>query len=149
SQTVSVAERLEHRLHPATSFVIVPLFALANAGVVIDAAALSGPTTARVAAGVALGLVVGKPLGIAAGAWIAVRTGLATLPKGVGWAEVAGAGTLAGIGFTVSLFISELAFPDERLVTAAKMGVLAASATASLVGAAALMAARRRRASHP
>ncbi len=145
TQTISVAERLEHQLHPATSFVIVPLFALANAGVVIDASGLSGPSTGRVAAGVALGLVVGKPLGIAAGAWLAVRTRLGTLPEEVGWPEVAGAGALAGIGFTVSLFVAELAFPDERLVAAAKMGVLAASVTASVLGALALVAARRRR----
>ena len=143
TQTISVAERLEHQLHPATSFVIVPLFALANAGVVIDASGLSGPSTGRVAAGVALGLVVGKPLGIVAGAWLAVRTRLGTLPEEVGWPEVAGAGALAGIGFTVSLFVSELAFPDDGLVAAAKMGVLAASATASVLGAVALVAARR------
>ncbi|MBW3614286.1 MAG: Na+/H+ antiporter NhaA [Actinobacteria bacterium] len=146
-QSVSVAERLEHRLHPLTSFAIVPLFALANAGVVLSGAGLGGPSSARVAAGVALGLVVGKPLGILAGAWLAVRTRLGALPDAVGWAELAGAGMLAGIGFTVSLFVSELAFADADLVAGAKIGVLAASAMASALGAAALVAARRARAS--
>ncbi|MBW3556985.1 MAG: Na+/H+ antiporter NhaA [Actinobacteria bacterium] len=145
AQSVSVVERLEHRLHPLTSFVIVPLFALANAGVVLSAGALGDSSASRVAAGVALGLVVGKPLGILAGAWIAVRARLGALPEAVGWTELGGAGLLAGIGFTVSLFVSELAFADDELVAGAKVGVLAASVLASALGALALVVARRAR----
>ena len=139
----SAGERLEHRLHPWTSFAIVPLFALANAGVELSASALDAPGASAVTAGVVVGLLAGKALGITGAVWLAVRTGLGRLPEGARWAHVAGVGVVAGIGFTVSLFVAELAFPaDSPLVDAAKLGVLAASTLAAAVGAAVLRRAR-------
>jgi NhaA family Na+:H+ antiporter len=145
TEAVSVAERVQHRLHPVTSFVIVPIFALANAGVEVSGDALSAPGTGRVALGVVLGLVVGKPLGITAASWLAVRSGLAALPTGVRWRQLAGAGAVAGIGFTVSLFVAGLAFDRPELDTAARIAVLTASVTASVVGVTALVLAGRHR----
>lgn len=133
-ESVSVAERLAHQLHPFTSFVVVPLFALANAGVVLSGGAFSAPGTGAVAAGVVLGLVVGKVMGISAFSWLAVRLGWGTLPADSGWGQLVGIATLAGIGFTVSLFIAGLAFDDPELVAAAKVGILAASAIAAAIG---------------
>lgn len=130
----SVAERLEHRLHPASSFVIVPLFALANAGVRLDLGALSEPAPRAVALGVVLGLVLGKTVGISAAAGLAVRSGLGRLPDGVGAWDVVGIGAVAGIGFTVSLFVTELAYDDVTIRDAAKVAVLAASVIAAIVG---------------
>ena len=133
--TVSPAERLEHLLHPWTSFIIVPLFALANAGVQIRGDSFDGPGTVRVTAGVVLGLVAGKSLGITAAAWLAVRTGVGRLPEGATWPMVAGVSAVAGIGFTVALFISELAFDPGSLQDAAKIGVLISSTLAAAAGA--------------
>ena len=132
--SVSVADRLQHHLHPLTSFVIVPLFALANAGVVLSASVFEAPGTGAVALGVIIGLVVGKVLGITASAWICVRTGLGRLPTGASWPQVAGIAAIAGIGFTVSLFIASLAFDDPALVSSAKVGILAASVIAAVLG---------------
>lgn len=137
--------RMEHELHPWVAFVIVPLFALANAGVRIPldiGAALSQPLVI----GVVVGLVFGKQLGITAAAWVLVRSGLASLPDGVDWWHMYGAAWLGGIGFTMSLFVSELAFPDPAMLAAAKLGILVASATACLGGFAVLVLAGRRRA---
>jgi NhaA family Na+:H+ antiporter len=130
----SPVDALLHRLHGWVAFGILPLFALCNAGVTLDAASLGDPLARRVAAGVALGLLVGKPIGIAASSWVAVHLGLATLPSGVGWAQVAGAGLLAGIGFTVALFIAALAFDEPAFVAGAKIGTLGASAVATALG---------------
>ena len=135
---VSPAERLEHRLHPWTSFVVVPLFALANAGVEIGGDAIDGPDVTRVTAAVVVGLVAGKALGITGAAWLAVRSGLGRLPEGASWAMVAGIACVGGIGFTVSLFIAELAFAAGPLQDAAKVGVLGASTLAAVVGTAVL-----------
>lgn len=140
---VSPVERLEHLLHPWTSFLIVPLFALANAGVELRGDSFDGPGTAKVAAGVGIGLVVGKTLGITAAAWLAVRTGLGRLPEGATWPMVAGIAAIAGIGFTVALFIAELAFDSGALQDAAKIGVLGASTLAAVVGAIVLRRACR------
>ena len=143
-------QRLEDLLHPVTGFVIVPLFALANAGVELRAGALDAPGAGAVAAGVVGGLVVGKLVGVTGATWLAVRTGLASLPAGVGWAALAGAAGLAGIGFTVSLFVAGLAFEDDRpLRDAATLGVLVASVTASLVGSAILLLQNRQRVGEP
>lgn len=139
-ETVSPAERLEHLLHPVIGFVIVPLFALMNAGVEIRLDALDTPGSASVAAGVALGLVVGKMVGVAGAAWLAVRLRAATLPPDVGWRGILGVGALAGIGFTVSLFVTGLAFDDPDLEQAAKLAVLVSSVVASLLGSAILTA---------
>lgn len=135
---VSPAERLEHLLLPWTTFAIVPVFALANAGVRIRAATFHAPGAARLAAGVATGLVVGKVAGITGAAWLAVRTGAGRLPEGITWPMMAAVATVAGIGFTVSLFITELAFDAGPLQDAAKLGVLGASTVAAALGALAL-----------
>jgi NhaA family Na+:H+ antiporter len=146
SETVSVAERVQHDLHPLTSFVVVPIFALANAGVRITGDALSSPSAGRVAAGVALGLVAGKTLGVTAASALAVRLRLSRLPDDVSWPQIVGVAAVAGVGFTVSLFVSGLAFDEPELGEAAKLAVLVASVIASLLGAAVLVAAGRSRA---
>jgi NhaA family Na+:H+ antiporter len=131
--SVSVVEWLEHGIHPWTSFLIVPLFALANAGIHLSNEAMSGAVTSPVAWGIVVGLVVGKPLGILAATAIAVRSGAATLPEGVTWMAIGGVGLLAGMGFTVSLFVAELALTPP-LTQYAKVGILTASVLAGVVG---------------
>ncbi|HIC96126.1 TPA: sodium:proton antiporter, partial [Candidatus Bipolaricaulota bacterium] len=113
-------------------FAILPLFALANAGVALDhsLSALAHP----VSLGVIMGLLIGKPLGITLFAWLAVRSGLAAMPTGVTWRGICGAGWLGGIGFTMSLFIAGLAFGDIPLLSVAKVGILSASLIAGVVG---------------
>ena len=133
-EQVSVAERLNYTLHPWSSFVIIPIFALANAGVEISFDSLSEAARSPVTHGVLLGLVAGKLVGISLFTWAGVRLGLFRLPGGATWAHVFGLGALAGIGFTVSLFITGLEFAGE-LADQAKMGVLAASAIAAVIGA--------------
>jgi NhaA family Na+:H+ antiporter len=126
-------QRIEQALHPWVLFGVMPLFALANAGVVLDAD-LASALGDRVTIGIVLGLVVGKQLGVTVFAWLATRLGLASLPADVSWRQVYGAGWLAGIGFTMSLFIADLAFADPARLTSAKIGVLAASLVAGTVG---------------
>ena len=124
---------LERYLHPVQVWLILPLFALANAGVSIGGdlmAVLANP----LALGVIVGLVVGKPAGIGLLSWLAVKSGHGALPEGVTWAQVFGAGCLAGIGFTMSLFISDLAFDNETLIATAKIGILAASLASGILG---------------
>jgi NhaA family Na+:H+ antiporter len=133
-EAVSPLARLESTLHPWTSFVVVPLFALANAGVHLTAAGLRDAMTSRIVLGIVLGLVVGKPLGISLGSFVAVRAGIARLPAGVDWRDLVGAAAVAGIGFTVSLFVAELAFASIALVNTAKIGILSASIVAGAVG---------------
>lgn len=130
-------------MRPLTSFVVVSLFALANAGVVLSARALDAPGATGVALGVVLGLVVGKLLGVIFSTWIVVRLGFGALPDGARWAQVVGIAAIAGIGFTVSLFVAELAFDDPGLVDAAKAGVLLASVLASALGVTILLGASR------
>jgi NhaA family Na+:H+ antiporter len=123
----------ERFLHPIQAFVILPLFAFFNAGVSFGGrglAVLAEPVTM----GVIVGLVAGKLVGVSLLAWLAVRAGYASLPEGVTWPQVAGVGLLAGVGFTMSLFVSELAFGAGALVDAAKLGILVASLTAGLCG---------------
>ena len=138
--TVSVVERLEHGLHPFTSFLIVPLFAISNAGIQFDNSLLDGVLSSRAFWGVVIGLVIGKPVGIALASWLAVRAGIAEYPTGVRLAHVAAVGAVAGIGFTVSLFVSELAFKQADQLGQAKFGVLIASIVAGLIGVVALRA---------
>jgi NhaA family Na+:H+ antiporter len=133
-RTQSPIDELEHRLHGWVALAILPLFALCNAGVALDASSLGDPLAQRVALGVAAGLLAGKPIGIALVAWVAVRLGLAELPRGTSWGQIAAVGVLAGIGFTVALFIAALAFAEETLVAGAKIGVLAASVLATGLG---------------
>lgn len=143
--TVSVADRLEHLLHPATSFVVVPLFALANAGIAVDARVGRAPGAPAVLLGVGLGLVVGKLAGVTLFSWLAVRCRLGALPEEAGWGHVAGVGALAGVGFTVSLFVAGLAFARPSLEAAAKLGILAGSTVACGLGLAILSVATRGR----
>ena len=141
--SVSPAERIQHLLHPWTSFLVVPLFALANAGVAIRSSSFETAGAAAVAAGVTLGLVVGKVAGITGATWLAVRTGLGGRQEGATWPTIAGVATVAGIGFTVSLFIAELAFDPGALQDAAKIGVLGASTLAAVAGAQVLVRSTR------
>jgi NhaA family Na+:H+ antiporter len=133
--SVSVVEWLIHRLSPVTAFVIAPLFALANAGVHVPLNEVSAALGSPVTWGVVAGLVVGKVLGIFGAVMLAVRLRIGTLPVGVTPRYLLGASALGGIGFTVSLFVSQLAFGDTELGRDARLGVLIASAVAALIGA--------------
>ncbi len=129
----SPLQRIEHDLGPWVAFGIIPLFALANAGVALTgdlSAALAHPVTL----GVLLGLVVGKPVGITLFSWLAVRSGVAARPHGVSWRAIHGVSWLGGIGFTMSLFVTALAFPGGEMVTESKVGILGASILAGVVG---------------
>jgi NhaA family Na+:H+ antiporter len=143
-QAVPMTERVEEVLHPWSAFVVLPLFALAWAGVPIDRQILADSWDSPVTVGVVAGLVVGKAVGVTLGTWLAVRLGLGVLPGGLRWSHVVGVACLAGIGFTVSVFVSSLAFEDEGLVDQARIGILAASIVAGLIGTAVLLAASRR-----
>jgi Na+/H+ antiporter NhaA len=127
---VSPNERLQSLWHPWTSYAIVPLFALANAGVHLNAAFLGQAYTSPVTLGILLGYVVGKPVGIFTATWAATRLSRGRLRPSVGWASIAGGGTIAGIGFTVSLLIADLAFHGDELAEA-KVGVLSAALAAA------------------
>ena len=142
-ESVSVAEWLEHGLHPWSSYVIVPLFALANAGVVISSDSVEAAARSPITHGVVVGLVVGKFVGVAGFAWLACRLRIASLPARTGWREVLGVAAIAGIGFTVSIFVSGLAFGAGPRDTEAKLGILAASVLAAGVGCAVLALRRR------
>jgi NhaA family Na+:H+ antiporter len=133
-QSGASLERLEHALHPWVSYLIVPVFALANAGVSLSGTALAAAAADAVTHGVVVGLLVGKPVGIVLASALAVRLGLAALPPAVGWGQLLGAGFLAGIGFTVALFVNELAFAGQPAAEAAKVGILAASLVAASTG---------------
>jgi len=139
--SVSACDRLIDGLHPWTSYLIVPIFALANAGIALSSDAITSPSA--VLAGVAVALVIGKFIGVAAFSWIAVRLGWGRLPDDVTWGHVLGVGAVAGIGFTVSLFITGLAFDDNSLQQDAKIGILLASVIAAGGGAAILALAHR------
>ena len=126
-------EKMEHGLHPWVAFVIIPIFGFANAGVTLfglSPADLLQP----VPLGIALGLLIGKQIGIVGFAWIAVKAGIAKLPEGVGWRKIHGLSLLAAIGFTMSLFIGNLAFADPSQIDAVKLGVLSGSLVAAIGG---------------
>jgi NhaA family Na+:H+ antiporter len=133
-ESVAPLDRLERALHPWSSFLVVPLFALANSGVRFSGMDLGAAVTHPVTLGTALGLLVGKLVGISAFAWLAVRLGWGRLPRQVGWRHVAGVAAVAGIGFTVALFISGLAFSDPHLADQAKLGIYAGSILAGGLG---------------
>ena len=145
SEAVPLTERLEHLLHPWTSYLIVPIFALANAGIVLTRDGISNPS--RITVGVIAGLIVGKTVGISVFSWLTVKLRLAPLPAGVRFSQLVGVAMVAGIGFTVSLFVSGLAFPgrfESLELRDAKVGILVASVVAALLGSAVLMFLGRR-----
>jgi NhaA family Na+:H+ antiporter len=139
----AVLPRMEHALNRPVAFVIMPLFAFANAGVRLSSDVLA-TLSWRVVLGIALGLVLGKVLGIFGASWIAVRSGRALLPTGVEWRRIFGVSWLGGIGFTMSLFIASLAFGSGALLDSAKVGILAGSVVAGGVGALRLGGSRSR-----
>ena len=130
-ESVPLTERLEELLHPFTAFMIIPIFALANAGIVLSGDTISDAAASNVTLGIIVGLVIGKPLGIALFTWVATRFGFA-LPEGVNWLQFVGMGLAAGIGFTVSIFVGNLAFEDSAITELAKIGILVASLIAAI-----------------
>ncbi|MEI6950730.1 Na+/H+ antiporter NhaA [Paraflavisolibacter sp. H34] len=143
----SLSYRLQHWLHKPVAFLILPLFAFVNTGIPINAAGL-GELFSRNSLGIILGLVAGKPLGILLFCALAVKLGWSGLPTGVRWGHLWGAGILGGIGFTMSVFVTLLAFDRPELVTGSKMAILVASTGASLLGLAAMSGVKRRGAAH-
>lgn len=141
------AQALEHRLHPVSSFLILPLFALFSAGVAFSPENLQGFPTG-VSLGVIVGLVLDKPVGVLLASWIAIKVAKVE-PEGVTMMQLLGAGCLSGIGFTMSIFISELAFTNDTLIDQAKVGILAASFAAGMLGAIILSFALPRNANTP
>lgn len=131
-EAVSPVDRLQHAFHGVVAYLVMPLFALSNAGVRLSAASLDAQQR-PVVLGVTLGLVLGKPLGITLGCLLAVKTGVAILPRGLRWSHVALVGVLGGIGFTVSLFVATLAFAPGAALDGAKTAVLLASTCAGLL----------------
>jgi NhaA family Na+:H+ antiporter len=131
-EAVSPAESLIEALHPWVAYGIMPVFALANAGVPIAGGSLDGASL-RVAAAVALGLIVGKPLGVLLASWLTLRLRIGALPAGMTFRHLVVLGVVAGVGFTMALFIAQLAFTDPRLLAAAKLGVLTASVFAAVL----------------
>ncbi|WP_207008209.1 Na+/H+ antiporter NhaA [Nocardioides aromaticivorans] len=142
-ESVPMVERLQARLHPLSSYVVLPVFALANAGVALDG--FGDAVTSAVGLGIGVGLVVGKPLGIVLACFLAIRLGVGRMPAGTTWAHLLGVGAVAGIGFTVSLFIAGLSFPGSAALTdEAKVGILLASVLAAVIGVLVLLLATRR-----
>lgn len=127
-------ERITGIVHPWVSFLILPVFALANAGVVFTSETLSEAVGSRITLGMAAALLLGNPIGILGMTWLAVRLGLGRLPTGVTWRHVLGVGLMAGIGFTVAIFVSGIAFDDPALENQAKMGIFGASVIAGIAG---------------
>jgi NhaA family Na+:H+ antiporter len=143
-EAVSPLQRLETSLHPWVAFIIMPVFALANAGVALEPAGLREP----VAMAVAAGLIIGKPVGILFFCWLSVRLKLSALPHGVSWSMLAGGACLAGIGFTMALFINGLTFPPDEFPgkeAAGKIGTLLGSLVSAIVGASILIVVTRRK----
>ena len=140
----SPLRRIEHVLTPWVAFLVIPIFALANAGIDLSDVKWSELLSSKATLGVMLGLFFGKFVGISLFCWIAVKTSLGRLPAGVEWRHVLGAAWLAGIGFTMSLFISQLAFTDPEAIEQAKLGILLGSFASAVVGFAWLWIASRR-----
>jgi len=130
----SPSHKLEQFLHKPVAFIILPIFALANTGIVVGADWMQNFASAN-SAGITAGLILGKPLGVTFLCFVAVASGLCRLPPDLNWRHIAGAGILGGIGFTMSIFIANLAFPgDPATINASKMAILAASLTAGAFG---------------
>jgi len=134
--------RLEHALIPWNRYLIMPVFALANAGVTLGGGAAARSVIAPVSLGVICGLVIGKPIGIVLFSWLAIRTRLAGMLDGIGWCQIVGVGMLGGIGFTMSLFIANLAFGEAPALETAKVGILLASVVSGIAGAIVLVKRR-------
>ena len=134
TEAVSPNERLQLRIQPWSSYVIVPLFVLANAGVPLDGATLAAALTSPLTWGIIAGLTVGKVVGVTAGTWVALRTGIGRVPDTLRWGQLLGGAGLAGIGFTVALFVTDLALDDPLLVNEAKIGILTGSLLAAVIG---------------
>ena len=143
--TEAPLERLERLIHPWASYVILPLFALANAGIEFSMESLQQAASSSVTIGVIGGLVVGKLVGITLFPWVASRLGLVELPRPISWMHVAGVGLVGGIGFTVAIFVTGLAFDNNAIIVNAKMGILLASLLAGIGGYVMLRLAARRR----
>ena len=135
---------IEHQLYPWVALGVVPVFAFFNSGIVLSAASANALGSSP-SLGIVLGLFVGKPLGIFGATWLAVRLGAATLPEGTGWRQLYGVTLVAGIGFTMSLFIAGLAFADPAMFRAARLSVIVGSLLSAAAGAAVLVSAGRRR----
>jgi NhaA family Na+:H+ antiporter len=144
TQATTAVERLEYLVHPWSAFVVLPLFALACAGIPLTVHALHHAATSPIAWGVACGLIVGKPVGIVVATWGAVALGVGALPQGLRWVHLAGGAALAGIGFTVAIFIASLAFTDPVMKDSAEIGILGGSLIAAAVGVVLLLAVSRR-----
>ncbi len=138
-----VLEEVEDRLHPFSSLLVVPLFALANAGIVLDSSTISAAAESRIAWAIAIGLVLGKLFGIAGTILLVARLGIGKLPEGVRVQHVWGIAALGGIGFTVSLFIAQLAYTDQLTIDTAKFGIFAGSIVSAVLGVAILLNGRR------
>jgi NhaA family Na+:H+ antiporter len=132
--STSPLERLERALSPWVAYVVVPVFALANAGVSLSGDAVRGIASNAVTTGVVLGLVIGKTVGVLVATWLAVRLGLGRLPSGTTWRHIAGLATTAGVGFTVALFVTSISFDSAATADAARVGILAGSTLAGLLG---------------
>jgi len=143
-RVMSPGQRNEQKLHPWVTFLILPVFALANAGVEIEGSNFLADFTSPVALGVYLGLVIGKPVGITLFSWIAIKTKLAKMPDNTSWLQLIGVACLGGIGFTMSLFVDNLAFPGVHYLEVAKIGILSASLTASIIGLIVLSIAKKK-----
>ncbi len=131
---MSPLQRMEHEMHHWVIFFVMPIFALANAGISMSLDELTIAITSPITIGVALGLLIGKPIGITLVAWLAVKMKMAHLPENTRWREIFGVGILAGIGFTMSMFITNLAYADSLLVAEAKAGIFIASLLAGIIG---------------
>ncbi len=127
-------QKLESQLHPWVSFLVMPLFALANAGVVLHGDKIGEMFSSSITLGVVVGLIVGKFVGVVVFCWLATKFRIAALPSEINWSQIAGVGFLAGIGFTMSLFVTTLAFDDAELVDSAKLGIFTASIISGIVG---------------
>ena len=134
SSSIAPLYRLEHAIHPWSAFVVLPVFAFANAGVEIPFATLLSSLTHPLTLGVALGLFVGKQVGITGFAWLAIGLGLGELPDGARWRQIWGGSLLAGIGFTMSIFIASLAFTDFAVLDNAKIGIIVGSLASAIAG---------------
>jgi NhaA family Na+:H+ antiporter len=133
-RTEAPLDRMIRLVHPWSGYIVLPIFAFANAGIPITAAGVSEAITSPVAVGIVVALVVGKPVGILVASALTIRLGAARLPQGTSMMQIGGIGVLAGIGFTVSIFIAELAFASAEAAEIAKLGIFAASAIAAVIG---------------